>query len=157
MEVYRIAKDSHSEIDGIGGMLYPGRWHEKGNRVVYASEHRSLAAFETLVHISKTSLLANKLILMTIYIPDNALILEVPATILTKGWDGYAYMSGLQEYGTQFLKEKKYLMLKVPSAIMKQECNFIINPLHDQFGACKVIDSVPFLFDERLFDGKTEN
>lgn len=150
MQVYRIAKNDHPEIDGIGGMLYPGRWHEKGNRVVYASEHRSLAAFETLVHLSKTRLLTNNFILITIHIPDNPSILDVPAEVLEPGWDGYAHLPSIQQYGTRFLKEKKYLMLKVPSAIIKQEFNYIINPLHEQFSACQVTDIQSFSFDERL-------
>lgn len=152
MQVYRIAKNNHAEIDGFGGLLYPGRWHEKGNRVVYAAEHRSLAAFETLVHISKSKLLENKLILLTIYIPDDASILNVPANLLQKGWNGYAYIPGIQQFGTKFLQEKKYLMLKVPSAIIKQEYNYVISPLHKQFSACKVIESLPFIFDERLLE-----
>lgn len=150
MEIYRIAKDNHPEIDGFGGLLYPGRWHEKGNRVVYASEHRSLAAFETLVHISKTALLNNSFVLITIQIPDNALILDLPTTILEKGWDNYAYLPACQQYGTQFLKENKFLMLKVPSAVIKQEYNYIINPLHEQFNTCKVLEISSFQFDARL-------
>ena len=150
MEIYRIAKDSHPEIDGFGGLLYPGRWHEKGNRVIYTSEHRSLAAFETLVHISKVTLLNNNFVLITIQVPEDALILDLPASILEKGWDSYAYMPEIQQYGTQFLKEKKFLLLKVPSAIIKQEYNYIINPLHDQFSMCKVLETNPFQFDERL-------
>jgi len=152
MEVFRISKKDHPEIDGLGGLLYSGRWHEKGNRVVYTSEHRSLAAFETLVHISKTKLLAKNFVLISIYVPDDALILDVPATILKKDWDNYGYMPTIQEYGTRFLREKKYLLLKVPSAIIKEENNFILNPLHSQFSSCKVIDSKPFLFDERLVE-----
>jgi len=150
MEVFRISKRDHPEIDGIGGMLYPGRWHEKGNRVIYASQHRSLAAFETLVHISKTKLLVNNFILITIQIPDDALISDIPASILKTGWNSYAHLPSTQQFGTQFLKEKKQLMLKVPSAIIKQEFNFIINPLHEQFSSCKVVEIEPFLFDERL-------
>jgi RES domain-containing protein len=152
MQVYRIAKDNHPEIDGFGGLLYPGRWHEKGNRVVYAAQTRSLAAFETLVHISKTKLLENNLILITINIPDDASILDVPASILCKGWNGYAYVPSIQQYGTQFLREKKHLMLKVPSAIIRQEYNYVINPLHEQFISCKIMDISPFVFDGRLFE-----
>ncbi len=150
MEVYRIAKDNHPEIDGLGGLLYPGRWHEKGIRVVYASQHRSLAAFETLVHISQTRLLVNNFVLMTLQVPDDALVLDVPSSVLEKGWDSYAHLPSLQQYGTWFLKEKKYLMLKVPSAIIKQEFNYIINPVHGQFSACKVTEVIPFRFDERI-------
>ena len=150
MEVFRISKKDHPEIDGIGGLLYPGRWHEKGNRVVYASQHRSLAAFETLVHISKTRLLVNNFILITIQIPDDALLLDVPLSILEESWDNYAHLPSIRKYGTQFLKEKNYMMLRVPSVIIKQEFNFIINPLHEQFSSCKIVEIEPFLFDERL-------
>ncbi|HEY4785253.1 MAG TPA: RES family NAD+ phosphorylase [Bacteroidales bacterium] len=150
MEIFRIAKTDHTEIDGLGGLLYPGRWHEKGNRVVYASQHRSLAAFETLVHISSTKLLTNNFVMITIQVPDNASLLTVPDQILEKGWDSCTYLPAIQQYGTQFLKEKKYLLLKAPSAIIKQEFNFILNPLHEQFSFCSVINVNTFQFDERL-------
>ena len=120
--------------------------------MVYASQHRSLAAFETLVHISSTRLLANNFVLITIQVPDDALVLDVPSSVLEKGWDSYAHLPSLQQYGTQFLKDKKYLMLKVPSVIINQEFNYIINPLHKQFSACNVLEIKPFLFDERLLE-----
>lgn len=150
MEIYRIAKSDHPEIDGYGGMLYPGRWHEKGNKVVYASEHRSLAAFEALVHLSKTVLLLSDFVMITIEVPDNASILEVPQEVLVKGWDSYEFVSGIQGFGTKFLQDKKHLLLKVPSAIIQQESNFLLNPLHEQFLQCKAVNIIHFRYDIRI-------
>ncbi len=59
MEVFRISKKAFAEIDGNGGLFYPGRWHNIGQRVVYTAQHRSLAALESLVHLSNTELLKN--------------------------------------------------------------------------------------------------
>jgi RES domain-containing protein len=150
MEIYRISKATYPEIDGYGGMIYPGRWHEKGNKVVYTSEHRSLAAFEALVHLSRPFLLKSNFVLISIEVPDDALILEVPQEILVSGWDGYEFFPDIQAFGTRFLREKTHLLMKVPSAIIKQEYNYILNPAHNQFHACKVVDISPFTFDERL-------
>lgn len=131
-------------------MLYPGRWHQKGNKVVYASQNRSLAAFEALVHLSGMSFLNNNFVLITIQVPDNAPVLEVPAKILVKGWDGFEFLPEIQNFGTQFLREKKFLLLKVPSAIIRQEFNYILNPEHERFPECKVVEVAPFVFDKRL-------
>jgi len=52
MFVYRITKKEHATLDGLGGLYGPGRWHKKGNPVIYTSEHASLAAWEKIVHVS---------------------------------------------------------------------------------------------------------
>jgi RES domain-containing protein len=150
MEVFRIAKESYQELDGTGGLFHPGRWHEKGNRVIYASEHRSLSAFEALVHLSKSVLLNNNFLMITIFIPNDAEILTIPNEILLPGWDSCEYKQDIQQFGTRFLKEKKYLMLKVPSVIIKQEFNYLINPAHPLFKDCKSVRSDYFSFDNRL-------
>jgi RES domain-containing protein len=150
MEVFRIAKEDYQELDGIGGLFYPGRWHEKGNRVIYTSEHRSLAAFEALVHISKPIFLSINFVLISVFIPDQAVVQEIPLELLQPGWDNYEYKLEIQKFGTHFLKEKNHLLLKVPSAIIKHEFNYIINPLHPLFKECKTIQTESFLFDNRL-------
>lgn len=150
MEIFRIAKESYQELDGTGGLFYPGRWHEKGTRVIYTSEHRSLAAFEAIVHLSKPVIFHNNFVMITIFIPDDSEILTIPNEILQPGWDSYEYKQDCQQFGTQFLKENKYLLLKVPSAIISQEFNYLLNPTHPLFTSCKLVKSELFLFDRRL-------
>jgi RES domain-containing protein len=151
MIVYRITKEEHAPLDGIGGLYGPGRWHKKGNLVIYTSEHASLAAWEKIVHISSFANFPDYLQLVKIEIPDDITIQTVPDTVLVSGWDSFPFCNETVNYGTEFLRTKLYLALRVPSAIIKEEFNFILNPLHPDIHRCKVISSVPFNFDKRIF------
>ncbi len=150
MFVYRITKKEHSALDGRGGLYGPGRWHEKGNLVIYTSEHASLAAWEKIVHVASFENLPSDLLLVKIEIPDGIQIQTVPQKILTKGWDGYPFANETVNYGTSFLQKKEYLALKVPSVIIPDEFNVILNPLHQDIHVCKVINTTQFVFDSRI-------
>lgn len=153
MFVYRITKKEHAALDGMGGLYGPGRWHKKGNLVVYTSEHASLAAWEKIVHVSSFENLPRDLFLIKIEIPDRTAVQSVPSKVLVRGWDCYPFTIETIEFGTSFLREKEYLALKVPSVIIPDEYNIILNPLHPDIRDCKVISKMPFLFDKRVSKG----
>jgi RES domain-containing protein len=112
MIVYRITKKEHVALDGKGGLFGPGRWHKKGNPVVYTSEHASLAAWEKIVHVASFENLPDDLLLIKIEIPDSIEIQTVPEDILVPGWDEFPYNSETVDFGTSFLRKKEYLALK---------------------------------------------
>ena len=151
MIVYRITKKEHPPLDGNGGLYGPGRWHKKGNPVIYASEHASLAAWEKIVHISSFANLPDNLQLLKIEIPDDIVIQTASESVPISGWDSFPFCSETVNYGTEFLRTKAFLALRVPSAIIKEENNIILNPLHPDINRCIVISSVPFEFDDRIF------
>jgi len=153
MFVYRITKKEHATLDGRGGLYGPGRWHKKGNPVIYTSEHASLAAWEKIVHVSSFENLPGDLFLIKIEIPEQTEIQSVPQKVLIKGWDSYPFASETVEFGTSFLREKEYLALKVPSVIIPDEYNIILNPLHPGIRDCKVISEMQFVFDKRISKG----
>lgn len=150
MFVYRIAKKEHSALDGMGGLFGPGRWHKKGNLVIYTSEHASLAAWEKIVHVASFENLSNNLLLVKIEIPDGIEIPTVPQKILVTGWDCFPFAIETVNYGTSFLQGKEFLALKVPSVIIPDEFNIILNPLHPDIQFCKIISTIPFVFDKRV-------
>ena len=150
MIVYRITNKEHAALDGIGGLYGPGRWHRKGNLVIYASEHASLAAWEKIVHVASFENLSINLLLVKIEIPDKIEIQTIPQHILVKGWDSFPFSDETVNYGSSFLQKKEYLALKVPSAIIPDEFNIILNPLHPDIQVCKIISSNPFIFDKRI-------
>ena len=150
MIVYRITKQEHATLDGTGGLFGPGRWHKKGNPIVYTSEHASLAAWEKIVHVVSFENLPDDLLLMKIEIPDLLEIRTVPEEILVPGWDDFPFSSKTVDFGTSFLRQKEYLALKVPSVIIPDEFNIILNPLHPDIHKCKIISSEVFVFDERI-------
>ena len=150
MFVYRITKVEHAALDGMGGLYGPGRWHKKGFPIIYTSEHASLAAWEKIVHVASFENLPNNLLLVKIEIPDKIEIQQVPDSILIKDWAGFPFASETANFGTSFLRAKEYLALKVPSVIIPDEFNIILNPMHPAINECKVISSIPFLFDMRV-------
>ncbi len=150
MFVYRITKAEHAALDGMGGLYGPGRWHKKGFPIIYTSEHASLAAWEKIVHVASFENLPNNLLLVKIEIPDSIEIQSVTEDILMKDWDGFPFTNETVNFGTSFLRAKEYPALKVPSAIIPDEFNIILNPMHPKIHECKVISETPFLFDKRI-------
>lgn len=158
MLVYRITKKDYLALDGMGGFYGPGRWHRKGNLVIYTSEHASLAAWEKVVHVAGFEYLPENLLLVQIEIPDWIEIQTVQQEILVDGWDGFPYCDETINFGTSFLRKKDFLALKVPSAVIPYEYNIVLNPLHPNIQDCKVINAIPFTFDKRvLIPGKDYN
>ncbi len=150
MFVYRIAKREHAALDGLGGMYGPGRWHEKGNLVIYTSEHASLAAWEKIVHVSSFENLPDNLLLVKIEIPEGIEIQSVPEKVLVEGWGRFPFTNETVNYGTSFLRKKEHLALKVPSVIIPDEYNIILNPLHADIKSCNIISTARFIFDMRV-------
>lgn len=150
MDVYRITKKEHAALNGLGGLFGPGRWHKKGSNIIYTSEHASLAAWEKIVHVASFENLPGDLLLIKIQIPDSTEIQTVPKNILVPGWDDFPFSNETVDFGTSFLQKMEYLALKVPSEIIPEEFNVILNPLHPDIHQCRIISSEPFVFDRRV-------
>ncbi len=150
MFVYRITNKEHFALDGMGGLYGPGRWHEKGNLVIYTSEHASLAAWEKIVHVASFENLPDNLLLVKIEIPDRIEIQIVPQKVLVKGWNSFPFTNETVNYGTSFLRKKEHLALKIPSVIIPDEYNIILNPLQTDIQFCKIISTTRFIFDLRV-------
>ncbi len=148
MIVYRFAAERYSyDISGEGARLYGGRWNSKGLPVIYTSLAISLSLLEILVYsASYDELLDN--VLIRIEVPQ----MEVPsvsASAMSRNWQTDPYIC--QYLGNEFLLQKQSLLLKVPSAIVPEENNILINPLHPDFKKVKIISVKRFAFDGRLF------
>jgi RES domain-containing protein len=130
--------------------LYGGRWNRKGVPVIYSSGSVSLAAMEVLVHLAPADL-PEDLRLVTLKIPDNIDTMEAQESELPKEWRSYPSPVTVVWIGTEWLQRKESLLLRVPSAVIPQESNFLINPLHQEFSRIEIINNVPFGFDKRLF------
>jgi RES domain-containing protein len=118
--------------------------------VIYTSEHASLAALEKIVHVASFENLPDNLLLVKIEIPDGIEIQKVPQNVLVKGWDSFPFANETVHYGTSFLRKKEHLALKVPSVIIPDEFNVILNPLHPDIQSCKIISTTRFIFDMRI-------
>ena len=147
MILYRIAKRPYADLSGTGARLFGGRWNSEGRSMVYLTSSRSLAVLEALVHLSPTNLPLDFCI-MTIDAPDN--FAEIKVDQLPSNWDEYPEPNSLKHIGNDFLLKQKHLLLKVPSAIVKEEFNYLLNPLHPKAELVKIISITPFAFDQRL-------
>ena len=150
MLVYRIAKkDVVKDLTGTGAKLYGGRWNHRGTAVVYTSETRALATVEFVVHLALSNA-PRGLMIATIEIPDSIAPENVPRGLLPRGWRDYPPPRGVADLGTGWAKSKKSLLLRVPSAVVEQEYNILINPLHSDMGKVVLQRVEAFEFDKRL-------
>lgn len=148
MLLYRISKCTYiDDLSGTGARLYGGRWNNVGKPVVYMASSRSLAVLEVLVHLPPT-LIPDNFCQVTFEVPDDVQVLDVKT--LPVNWQEYPEPSVLKAMGDAFLKKAKHLLLKVPSAVVKEEYNYLLNPAHPNIKDVKIIDQQLFSFDERL-------
>ena len=149
MIIYRITNSLYSDdLSGTGAKLFGGRWNSKGTPMLYCAGHISLAVLELLVHSSFKHFTIN-LDLISIQLPANIEPAEISIKKVKPKWEtdqGYT-----QFIGDEFIRNKQNLLLKVPSAIIQEENNFIINPLHADFKKVKIVETRSFKPDERLF------
>ena len=138
-------------------MLAAGRWHTPRRLVTYASDSLALASLEVLVHCD-LDLLPSDLIAIEIDVPEEVQITELTTSDLSRAWRRYPAPRTLQQLGNTWLNETATAVLRVPSAVVPTECNYLINPAHPDFKTIRVVRRFKFAFDERLgFEGKPAN
>lgn len=148
MFLYRISNARYADdLSGNGARLYGGRWNSEGRAIVYLASSRSLAILESLAHLSPTNIPVDYVIL-TIDVPDD--FFEIDIKLLPNNWSEYPEPNILKEICNSFLQKNEFLLLKVPSAIVPQEFNYLMNPMHQKAGKVKIVSKAPFSFDERL-------
>jgi RES domain-containing protein len=147
---WRIVPESHATraFDGEGARLYGGRWNSIGVAVVYASEHKSLAALETRVHIDART--KNMRYKCFVFHFDGALVKTFPVANLPAGWRQEPPPPSLQELGDAWAHSGSSVILSVPSAIIPDELNYLLNPLHPDFSKITIEKPTDFVFDSRL-------
>jgi len=150
MILYRITNSKYADdLSGNGARLYGGRWNSEGRPMLYLASSRSLAVLESLAHIVATNI-PDDLVMLTIEAPVD--FLAVPENILPDNWNEYPEQHILKQIGNSFLQRNEHLLLKVPSALVPEEFNYLMNPLHSKASKVKIINKSPFRFDERLVE-----
>ena len=151
MELYRITQESYADdLSGNGSRLFGGRWNSEGHYALYTSGSRSLALLETLAHTPVTLFRNKKYILVTVSILDKASLTIIEAKNLPLNWDTLDIQYVTQKIGDKFLEEQKNLILQVPSVLMPEEYNFVINPLHPMMKQVKITYQREIRFNDRL-------
>jgi len=147
MMAYRFSKPQFDSLSGEGARLFGGRWNSKGKAVIYSSLTISLSLLELLIHSAAyDEILTNELCVLEL--PDHHLS-EIEIKQLKHGWQNDESYS--RYIGDEFLSSQSSLLLKVPSVIIPEENNILINPKHKDFKKIKIRSAKHFKFDARLF------
>lgn len=148
MIVYRITNEAYkNDISGDGASLFGSRWNSKGVRLLYTSQFISLSILESLVHLKKQYIPPIQY-LLHIEVPDLNEITEISLMRLKKNW--HQAFDYTQEIGNQFIESNQILLLQVPSSVVPQENNFLLNPRHTDFKKVKIVSSELLELDKRL-------
>ena len=147
---FRISKAKYSAqaYTGQGAKNNPGRWNLAGFAMVYTSENTSLACLETVSHLMDDFDPTNFVILKA-FIPLQ-LIEIVDPNQLPIFWDADHPGLASQEFGTEWLLSLRSAVLKVPSVLVPNDFNFLINPQHPDFAKIEIGQPVPFQFHKHL-------
>ncbi|RKD19571.1 hypothetical protein BCY91_13305 [Pelobium manganitolerans] len=151
MQVYRISQTKFASTLHAPG--FAGRWNTENQKIIYTAGSASLACLEVLAHKTGAALSSGNFSMAVIEVPDEAIVKEIPLAVLNRinaAWFKVANYPITQSIGDKWLADVSTLLLKVPSAIVDREYNYLINPLHSSFSAIKILDVVPFNFDSRL-------
>ncbi len=149
MLVYRIGKAQYcNDLSGLGAKLYGGRWNRIGIPCVYTSQSRSLALLEYSVNIG-FEFIKHKLCFTIIEIQDY-LIEEISTESLPNNWKAIPASSSTKTFGSDKLIQASSTIIKVPSVIIPNEFNFIINPTNLDSNAVKIVAVEEYIYDYRI-------
>lgn len=147
-KVYRISKCRYiDDLKGTGAASYSGRWHNKGTYVLYTASTASLALLESVVHLSGIPF--EDYCMLCIEIPEDSIRI-LTASDLPENWYSHPPPASLAQVGDQFVQKNLFLGLQLPSAIMPEDNNVLLNPNHKDFGKIKIVYKRTIPIDSRL-------
>lgn len=153
MEVHRIAKANYArDLSGTGARLFGGRWNLKGTPMLYTSASRALAMLEVLVHANR-ELLPQDLELITLELPVSRPT-HLDPRLIEKHWQSYPAPVTIQEWGSGWIQDRKELALWVPSVLVPEEGNVLINPLHPDMEKVKITGQRVVVWDGRFEEAR---
>lgn len=151
MIFYRIAQEQYiRDLSGYGSFLYGGRWTLKGTHAIYAASTKSLAYLEFLVHQFERDTWPLSLNISTIAIHGDPEIARMVPEDLPSNWKNLNYQVEIQYYATRFFSEG-FLGIQVPSVLVSEEENLILNPKHPDFKSSVAIRKVEKLELDKRF------
>ncbi|WP_183575738.1 RES family NAD+ phosphorylase [Mucilaginibacter sp. X5P1] len=147
MLVYRIVLAKYA-----GKLIASGRaarWNPNEVEMIYTASSRSLACLENVVHRNQVGL-SQLFSILTIECPDHIKIKTIALNDLPENWTDFGQMILTQGIGEKWIRENETAILQVPSSIVHEEVNYLINPNHRDFASIKLIKAHPFVFDDRI-------
>lgn len=151
MTLWRLTKTRYADsaLDGEGARLYGGRWNSPGRTVVYLAGSLALAALEILVHVKSQRELSGY-VKIRVEAPDG---LTGDVGALPPNWQQGRAPDETRAIGDAWLGAGETPLLRLPSVIIPEEHNYLLNPLHPKFSELTIGKAEPFAFDPRLRGG----
>lgn len=152
LTVYRLvrARRAKDAFDGEGARLFGGRWNPPGVPMVYTAAHLSLAALELFVHLEPDTA-PDDWVSIRVQLPGSLRISRRTVADLPADWRAVPAPVMLQELGASWVRDGKTVALAVPSAVVPEEENVLLNPAHRDFSALRFGGPQPFSFDPRMW------
>lgn len=151
MLVYRITQTKYANSLNPPGIA--ARWNSDGSRILYTGGSLALSCLESFVHKNGASISAGNFSVSIIKIEDSVSINEITIEEIQQLHPQLTDVSNYsitQKLGDKWIRESKSAILKVPSAIIDLEYNFLINPQHPEFSKVEIVKISKFMFDPRL-------
>ena len=147
---WRITKERHTKdaFSGEGAKLYGGRWNPPGYAAVYAADSLSPAILELIVHLEDDVDLKDFVAIPVEF--DDTKVTILPKNKLPGNWSCLPVSNQTQDIGKEWLEEGKSLVLIVPSSVVPNDSNFVINPLHPDFPSLQKGTPHPLKIDPRV-------
>lgn len=136
IEGWRLAAPEHSRtveqmLSGVGALRHGGRWNSPGRRAVYLGGSLALASVELLVHLRAPDVL-RRYRKLPVGIPEE-LIQRLDVRDLPRDWAVPALYPHTREVGDRWLDSRESVALRVPSAVVPGEVDYVVNPGHPDF------------------------
>lgn len=156
--IWRIGTDTPDytadDLTGAGAKITGGRWNRAGIAVTYASESIALACLETLVHLGAQALPFNRY-LVRIEIPDDFFAIRMKFEYLAPdtarvGWDALPAGKISIDFGSNWILSDAFAILDIPSVVIPEERNYLINPAHPDAASIRAVKQRRFTYDSRL-------
>jgi RES domain-containing protein len=142
------ARYKDNAFSGEGARLHGGRWNSKGTTMVYTAGSLALASIEIVVNLPGPKLL-EEFFRIPVHIPPN-LIIDLPLDKLPSDWNSRPVSPAIRAIGDRWVKEKTSVALKVPSVVVPEEYNYLLNPVHPDFEKIAIGTPIKYRFDPRL-------
>ena len=151
MILWRIS--NYADLLGIGGLEYPARWHNRGVPVVYLAEHPALAMLEVMVHFDLSQgQLPKTFKLLEVSVDakanDAKIVQHLDSKALSENWQQDEMST--RAIGDEWLLCQSSLLLRVPSAVMPNSFNYLLNPRHPSMKKASIKSQINYPFDTRL-------
>lgn len=156
MRVWRICHADFRQniFSGEGARRTGGRWNSRGISIIYTSAHLSLAALELFVNLDP-DLVPDQMVAAAADIPDDLPVDQIKVSTLPTHWHTSQHLEYLRSLGDAWFAERRSAVLGVPSALIPRECNYLLNPNHEDFQRihCGVLVE-EFRYDPRMYKSR---